>query len=278
MEQLIQFAKEFLGLVAKIIFSVIVFTLFLGKIKGETKLLCVGDQLPVGAYNLDGTWEAGNELLHALIGAPTGGLSFLKQNQTFGIPGTYIFDLQLLEAPDGEALSGIDTFIVAEPVPISLDSASVCRGDSVLLQVPEGYRCDWDADIEDGNCNLVAGIGTYTVTLMDSHGCITTATATVTDAHCESQEPPKGSIYVPNTFSPNDDGINDVFTFYGPAKLVAFQVYDRWGNRMLDNGEESSWDGRFRGKECDPGVYLYDLWLDVYGKLERYRGGVTLVR
>jgi gliding motility-associated-like protein len=95
-------------------------------------------------------------------------------------------------------------------------------------------------------------------------------------------------VYIPNSFSPNGDGINDLFTVYGNDQLRLirqFAVYDRWGNalylqRDLPPGDPAAgWDGTFRGRPLDPGVYVYAIeleWAD--GRVRLYKGDVQLLR
>jgi gliding motility-associated-like protein len=95
-------------------------------------------------------------------------------------------------------------------------------------------------------------------------------------------------VYIPNSFSPNGDGINDLFTVYGNDQLRLirqFAVYDRWGNalylqRDLPPGDPAAgWDGTFRGRLLDPGVYVYAIeleWTD--SRVRLYKGDVQLLR
>jgi trimeric autotransporter adhesin len=82
--------------------------------------------------------------------------------------------------------------------------------------------------------------------------------------------PEAPSLYIPNAFSPNGDGINDGFTIYGSEDLLGIAelaVYDRWGNlltRLSDfpPGEPGyGWDGTGRGRIMDPGVYVFTATL-----------------
>jgi gliding motility-associated-like protein len=96
-------------------------------------------------------------------------------------------------------------------------------------------------------------------------------------------------VYIPNVFSPNRDGLNDVFTAYGPSPRISsiarLQVLDRWGNLVFDGRElapgafSDGWDGTVSGKLAPPGVYVYLLevrFLD--GVVQTYSGDVTLLR
>jgi gliding motility-associated-like protein len=90
-------------------------------------------------------------------------------------------------------------------------------------------------------------------------------------------------VYIPNAFSPNEDGINDRFEIYpgaGLAEVLNFQVYNRWGGLVFEakNGA-TAWDGNWRGEPAQAGVYAYVvqvLWVDGFTTL--YEGDVQLFR
>jgi gliding motility-associated-like protein len=117
----------------------------------------------------------------------------------------------------------------------------------------------------------------------NADGCIATDDLLVT---LIAVELPK--VYIPSSFSPNGDGINDLFTIYGNNQIMEirnFAVYDRWGNALYSrsnlpvNDPSEGWDGSFREKVLDPGVYIYvveTVLLD--GSLRLYKGDVTLLR
>lgn len=91
------------------------------------------------------------------------------------------------------------------------------------------------------------------------------------------------SIYVPNVFSPNDDGNNDrIQPFLSDSNVDVFlwQVFDRWGNLIFETRDPTeAWDGTFRGKPCEAGVYAYTLKMEIRTCQQRMlRGDVTLVR
>lgn len=89
-------------------------------------------------------------------------------------------------------------------------------------------------------------------------------------------------IYFPNTFTPNEDGIND---FFGPignnldkCKLTMY-VFNRWGNELCKlEGGNISWDGTYNDKICQDGVYTWILFLtDPEGMEHKYLGHVTIL-
>jgi len=95
-------------------------------------------------------------------------------------------------------------------------------------------------------------------------------------------------VYIPNIFSPDDDGVNDVFLIFPNDEIVEMplmQVYNRWGEKMFEatdialDGTGPNWDGTFRGKKLNPGVYVYQLFV-VYkdGTPETISGDLTISR
>jgi gliding motility-associated-like protein len=96
-------------------------------------------------------------------------------------------------------------------------------------------------------------------------------------------------FYIPNVFSPNNDGINDMFQVYNNLELEIqvneFSIFDRWGsliyqikNQTFQNGA-FGWDGRIGDQEVEMGVYLYLIELEfINGAQKVFAGNVTLVR
>ncbi len=88
-------------------------------------------------------------------------------------------------------------------------------------------------------------------------------------------------IFIPNSFTPNADGLNDVFKIYGNSLLeVKTEIFDRWGKLLFtSNNIEQSWDGNYKGVSCDLGVYNYKItYKGVDGKVNEKTGSITLVR
>lgn len=95
-------------------------------------------------------------------------------------------------------------------------------------------------------------------------------------------------VYIPNSFSPNHDGINDIFSIYAGVPITTVRnlaIYDRWGNALYNqsylpvNDPSAGWNGTFRGKTMDPGVYVYVAVIELPDGITRiYKGDVLLVR
>jgi gliding motility-associated-like protein len=88
-------------------------------------------------------------------------------------------------------------------------------------------------------------------------------------------------VYIPNSFTPNEDGVNDVFKIESEGVVsLEMRIYDRWGNLVFyTNDKDKGWDGKFNGQlvPLDSYVYLV-ITKDVKGYDTTYRGNVNVVR
>ena len=69
-------------------------------------------------------------------------------------------------------------------------------------------------------------------------------------------------IYIPTAFSPNNDGVNDQLriTPVGIKNINSFSIYNRFGNKVFEtNDAKISWDGTFRSKNVDAGIYVFAI-------------------
>ena len=88
-------------------------------------------------------------------------------------------------------------------------------------------------------------------------------------------------LYVPNIFSPNNDGNNDVLYVQGEnIKELTFSIYNRWGDKVFECRDKNiGWNGKYENKDCEIGVYVYVANITFSnGKPLFKKGNVTLVR
>jgi len=115
----------------------------------------------------------------------------------------------------------------------------------------------------------------YMVTGSDEYGCIGLDTALV---RLDFRSP----VYFPNSFSPNGDGLNDIFKILNlkHQKLLAFKIFDRWGKLVFETTNvEKGWDGTDHGKAAPGGVYMYYIQLGYPDSFtEIFKGDLTLIR
>ncbi|MDB4754948.1 gliding motility-associated C-terminal domain-containing protein [bacterium] len=108
--------------------------------------------------------------------------------------------------------------------------------------------------------------------MTDEYGCVATDSVTVYVT---------GSIYIPNTFTPNDNSLNQYFLAYG-TEIEYFEmlVYNRWGQLIFTSDDiTKGWDGTYKGLESPIGTYVWKIWYQEYsGEEGKAIGHVNLVR
>ena len=122
---------------------------------------------------------------------------------------------------------------------------------------------------------------TYTIKIYDVNGC-----SAENQIFVELDR--NRNIYIPNIFSPNGDDRNDYFGVFDGAgvKMINYiRIFDRWGevmfvkNNIPPGSATQGWDGTFRGKPVDSGVFVYIIEvLFEDGQVLLYRGDVTVAR
>jgi trimeric autotransporter adhesin len=124
-------------------------------------------------------------------------------------------------------------------------------------------------------CLMVRAIGTI--------ACQTSQSAAV----CATTKP--DNIFIPNTFTPNNDGKNDVLTMYGWAiQSVHFMVFNQWGEKIHEvtttaqnssTGGFTVWDGKYKGTVQPVGVYVYTAKITLKdGVIVEKSGPLNIVR
>ncbi|RMG92672.1 MAG: gliding motility-associated C-terminal domain-containing protein, partial [Chloroflexi bacterium] len=169
--------------------------------------------------------------------------------------GQYLDTLQSVMGCDSVILTRLT---VSQPVVDLGNDTFICEGNTILLDAGNHSGYQWQ-DNSTGQVYTVTEEGVYSVTVTDTAGC--TATDSIILIHrCPYR------LFIPNAFSPNDDGINDVFKIYGKDLLKArLSIYNRWGEKCFETDDISEgWDGRINGKIAEPGVYVWQLYFEGY--------------
>lgn len=268
--------------------------------EGEIEVIQPPELLITGIDVLDVVCfgESSGELtVHATGGNPPylysyDGLNFQEDSVLVGIPaGT--FSVVVL---DGLDCTEIQAATITQPPELIADAGpdlTVALGYSTELEGSHSppnkpVTIEWSPDynLSCRDCFQPTATPyettTYYLTITDNTDCTDVDSMTV----FVNKERP---VFIPNAFTPNGDGANDVFTaFGGPAvsQIDELQIYDRWGGLMykgvnLPPGTdvyEHGWDGRSNGKKMNANVYVYLMRIRfVDGFVGLYKGDVTLV-
>ncbi len=115
---------------------------------------------------------------------------------------------------------------------------------------------------------------TFTVTVTDSNSCTATDTVMITTDPCD--------ITLPNAFTPNGDGLNDLYRVYGHLdyfKDFSFSIYNRWGERVYySENILGGWDGVYNGVDQELGTYFYMVLYTLYDEKHMLKGDFHLIR
>lgn len=183
------------------------------------------------------------------------------------LPPGFVLDIQ---APSNQATK------LGERLPLPMRANTL---------TPVAYQWTPNTGLSCDDCAepllLAQATTTYTIIGTDILGCTDTAQLTIT-----VDDAPR--VFVPNAFSPNGDGDNDLLMVYSPgdvAQVRSFQIFSRWGERVFERHNFSpnfpayGWDGTFQGQLLPNGVFVYVLEMElVDGRVEYLSGNVTLLR
>jgi len=121
--------------------------------------------------------------------------------------------------------------------------------------------------------------GRYSFRISDESGCSKDTSVAL------AENIPIGGcndIFIPNAFTPNNDGKNDVYTIDLPTSFrnVTLQIFGRWGNIVCQGkGNRTTWDGNYKGEAQPVGIYVYSLtFTDPAGTQKVLKGTITLIR
>lgn len=188
----------------------------------------------------------------------------------------------------------------------SVEATNMCGTvfDYVTVTVNPLPSCDAGSDItlllgESGVLNG-SGSGTYLWTPSTDLSCNTCSDPaftipesqyfylTVTDANgCSNTDSvfvfisDESSIFIPNAFTPNGDGNNDIFLVEGDdIATVDMSIFNRWGDEIFRSNDKTvGWNGKYKGVAVEPVVYVYKINVTMTnGDLHKLRGTVTVVK
>ena len=229
---------------------------------------------------------------------PYGSDAVLTQGLPAGIYTVFVRDANA-------CITRVDSVIIRQPVQFQVTAfqdTSIRLGQGVVLSASVNHssfdssRVGWSYLNEFGDpisiCqgpNCMAGFQPNLDLLFQdrrfifslNNGCGDTASV---DVRVNARQ----TLFVPNVFTPNGDGVNDVFTIYaGPDVRIIkrFMIFDRWGELVHEATEfapgsiNAGWDGTFKGKQMNPGVFVYYVEAEtVDGRTATRKGDVTLAR
>lgn len=193
-----------------------------------------------------------------------------------------------VNAPSGCSWNGTTTVQVspvnAADVNATVDQPIVVPGTQVQLNATpgSGVTYSWTPPTVSNpaiaNPTAVVGTSTWFVVTVSDGICTKEDSVLVTVYELNCDEP---DIFVPNAFTPNGDGNNDVLFVRGRFITdLEFKVFDRWGEKVFETTDQAiGWDGTYNGKAVDPAVFVYHLRVRCADEQELFKkGNVTVIR
>jgi len=242
-----------------------------------TDILCFGGN--EGAFTISATGGTGTYTY-----STDDGQTFLNENTVSGLEaGSYNYLVQdsngCLSVSNSIAISQPDLLTIALP-----EDTEINEGSFVIVQPQiisgEAATYSWfpSTGLDCDNCPQVkaspTNTTTYTVVVANSNGCSTQDSISISVLK-------GGAIIIPNAFSPNGDGVNDVFRVVGRnITQVSVVVYNRWGQEIFASKDLNiGWNGMYKDTQAELGVYAYIVEA-VYtnGDIVIKKGNLTLIR
>ena len=196
----------------------------------------------------DGSVNSGSELNLGLLSMSASGVYQVQASSGTSCSVTETINLQVYPSPHIR-FNNSDT---------------ICSEQEVMLNPGSGFATyKWQNGSTEPQL-LATSEGIYWVTVTDNNGC--QATDSVIVRQCELL------VWMPNVFTPNGDGLNDVFLpVYNPDVPITFQmkIFNKWGEELFRSDNISQgWDGTFKGKLCTQDVYS---WIITFSAPNNYR-------
>lgn len=239
---------------------------------GADIFLCGGENrlLDAGANGADYTWSTGANTQTILV--DTEGTYFVEVVNSNGCIATDTIEVAtatvLVNAEANPA-----TIIERDTSQLSVTASGDITQGNFVWTPSLGLSCN--------NCDnpsaQPATTTTYSVTYIDANGCTATDTITVT------VEPGEYYFYMPNAFSPNGDGENEIiFPIMKGVKQFTWRIWNRWGQMVFEcvnSTQPCQWDGKVNGKVLDPAVLVWEAVVEFRKpSIERYKGSLTLIK
>jgi len=240
--------------------------------------LCIGDCISFTDSSLNSptswTWYfTGSDSATSNVQNPT--------NICYNSIGSFDVKLVVSNAFGADSIT-LTNYITVNALPtISVTgSDSICSGEATILTASGGTTYLWDNGLGNGASQTVAPIitTTYTVTGQDANNCPGSDNITVSVTDCPSTEV---AVIIPNVFTPNVDGQNDLFNITGTGiEELSLKIFNRWGTLIFETQQlNEGWNGRTStGKEVPEGTYFYIAKVVTTDGEEDLHGSITLIR
>lgn len=201
---------------------------------GSQVSICEGEDVELDAGNpgLNHEWSTGESTQHITVNE-SGNYLVMVSNEACEVMDEV--SVGVFPIPQTDLREQITYCFGLEEDPLILDA-----GD-------EASTYDWSTGQDDRFVTIYSP-GYYEVTLTTAFGCSATYSAEISEI-CDQH-----MLYIPNAFTPDGDGLNDVFLVYGEGIMeYEIQIFDRWGRMVYESEDmDKAWLGNVRGRDRYP--------------------------
>ena len=212
------------------------------------------------------------------------GDSSMEQNPVYSYAYGGSFNVTLISENIKDCVDTVvKQVIIDEFRPFAGNDTFIVKGEEILFDATGGTQYTWTPSINLSDTTIYDPLGIYPDTgtfvyyvhVISPYGCVGDDTVQVTVVN-------KAAFFVPTAFSPDGDGLNDIFrpVAVGYRSMSYFRVFNRWGQQVFfSNNLESGWDGTFKGVKAEIGTYYWEMsYIDRFGKKAFLKGDVELLR
>jgi gliding motility-associated-like protein len=247
-------------------------------------IICEGESVQL---NLDVNQASWNDT--AFSWQPTQYLNNATVEDPIATPptGDYTYTVTVSSPGCNDATASVNISVKEQPQLEAGDDQTITKGTQIQLyasSAESGLVYGWTTVFSDSlscyDCRrpyiTPTQSQTVYVSATNQYGCAANDSVVLKVVGCDPE-----SVFVPNTFTPNDDGLNDKLFVRGiDLKLEYFNVFDRWGRMVFTTDNiAQGWDGIIGSKKGDAGTYVYVMKaVCTNGNTVEKSGNVTMIK
>ena len=166
------------------------------------------------------------------------------------------------------------TIMATTPTDFLPKDTTICEFAQLTLSTKYPYRNYLWNDHSISPQLTVSQAGWYSLDVTDSNYCVGHDSILISQKQCLE------GLFVPNAFTPNGDGRNDVFKAFVSGNLAGFRftIYDRWGAKVFDTKTAGQgWDGTFHGVPAATGAFVWYCRYQLVGQPEKIKKGTVML-
>jgi len=188
-------------------------------------------------------------------------------------PGSY-----WVKVTDNNNCSSSDTVLLNQifqpPANFLKQADSLCQYDKISIAPSANYSSYTWSTGSMQQAITVEKAGSYMLTVKDNNGCTGTDTTQIIEKICYT------GVYIPTAFTPNNDGVNDLFRarVYGKTTSFKLEVYNRYGEKIFETTDpDAGWNGIYKGTLQPTAAFVWQCFYQLIGEKSAFKKGTVLL-